>query len=163
MEHFRNHAADANVKSPGQIVVVGDRLSTDMMMANMMGFWSIWIKDGVVDQKNLVSLCFWHKKDLLSDAYQYIAIAMGVSVFKLSVAPRLCPPAAITTLQHRSGEVVKVRALPDIGAWLQRLSPACSEAPKGDLGAKMLNTLYLFHESLLFHKHCNSYQITGEF
>lgn len=62
MEYFRNFATDANVKSPDQIAVVGDRLSTDVMMANMMGFWSIWIKDGVVDQKNLVSLCFWYQK-----------------------------------------------------------------------------------------------------
>lgn len=58
MEYFRNHAADANVTSPNQIAVVGDRLTTDVMMANMMGFWSVWIKDGVVNQKNLVSLCF---------------------------------------------------------------------------------------------------------
>lgn len=62
MEYFRNFATDANVKSPDQIAVVGDRLSTDVMMANIMGFWSIWIKDGVVDQKNLVSLCFWYQK-----------------------------------------------------------------------------------------------------
>lgn len=57
MEYFRNQAADANVTSPNQIAVVGDRLTTDVMMANMMGFWSVWIKDGVVNQKNLVSLC----------------------------------------------------------------------------------------------------------
>lgn len=56
MEYFRNHAADADVTSPDQIAVVGDRLSTDVMMANMMGFWSVWIKDGVVDQKSLVSV-----------------------------------------------------------------------------------------------------------
>lgn len=53
MDYFRDHA---NVTSPNQIVVVGDRLTTDVMMANMMGFWSVWIKDGVVNQKNLVSL-----------------------------------------------------------------------------------------------------------
>lgn len=57
MEYFRNHAADANVTSPDQIAVVGDRLFTDVMMANMMGFWSVWIKDGVVNHKNHVSLC----------------------------------------------------------------------------------------------------------
>lgn len=56
MDYFRDHAADANVTSPNQIVVVGDRLTTDVMMANIMGFWSVWIKDGVVNQKNLVSL-----------------------------------------------------------------------------------------------------------
>lgn len=57
MEYFRNHAADTNVTSPDQIAVVGDRLFTDVLMANMMGFWSVWIKDGVVNHKNHVSLC----------------------------------------------------------------------------------------------------------
>lgn len=95
MEYFRNHAADANVILPDQIAVVGDRLSTDVMMANMMGFWSVWIKDGVVDQKNLVSLCFWRKKYALWETDQCLAIAMGVSLVKLSVAPRLCPPETL--------------------------------------------------------------------
>ena len=67
MDYFRDHAADANVTSPNQIVVVGDRLTTDVMMANMMGFWSVWIKDGVVNQKNLVSLRSWHENYLLFD------------------------------------------------------------------------------------------------
>ena len=39
---------------PDQIVVVGDRIFTDVMMANMMGAWSIWIKDGVVKTKGVV-------------------------------------------------------------------------------------------------------------
>ena len=36
--------------------MIGDRLFTDVMMANMMGAWSIWIKDGVVKNDGFVSL-----------------------------------------------------------------------------------------------------------
>lgn len=35
------------VTHPSQIAIVGDRLFTDVMMANMMGAWGIWIRDGV--------------------------------------------------------------------------------------------------------------------
>ena len=38
-----------------QIAVVGDRLFTDVMMASMMGSWSIWIKDGIVVNNSVVS------------------------------------------------------------------------------------------------------------
>jgi phosphatidylglycerophosphatase GEP4 len=55
MEYFRT-AADSNVTKPSQIAIVGDRLFTDVLMANMMGSWSVWIKDGVVQEKNLVSI-----------------------------------------------------------------------------------------------------------
>ena len=40
---------------PSQVAVVGDRLATDVMMANMMGSWSVWVRDGVVEEKSLVS------------------------------------------------------------------------------------------------------------
>lgn len=30
-----------------EIVVIGDRLFTDMLMANMMGSWGIWLSEGV--------------------------------------------------------------------------------------------------------------------
>lgn len=43
------------IEHPGQIVVVGDRLFTDIMMANMIGAWSIWVKDGVVKNDGVVS------------------------------------------------------------------------------------------------------------
>lgn len=43
------------VKHPGQIAVVGDRLLTDVMMATMMGSWSIWIKDGIVENNSFFS------------------------------------------------------------------------------------------------------------
>ena len=54
MDYFRN-AADNKVSKPSQIAIVGDRLFTDVLMANMMGSWSIWVKDGVVQEKSLVS------------------------------------------------------------------------------------------------------------
>ena len=43
------------VHHPSQIVVIGDRLFTDVMLANMMGAWSIWVKDGVVRDDGVVS------------------------------------------------------------------------------------------------------------
>lgn len=42
------------VSSADEIVVVGDRLGTDVLMAAQMGAWSVWCKNGVthgVDQK----------------------------------------------------------------------------------------------------------------
>ena len=45
----------SKVTEPSHIAVVGDRLFTDVMMANMMGSWSVWVKDGVVEEKGLVS------------------------------------------------------------------------------------------------------------
>ncbi|KAI6362542.1 hypothetical protein MCOR25_006177 [Pyricularia grisea] len=56
MEYFRAHP-DTGVTSPAQIAVVGDRLSTDMMLANMMGSWGVWVKDGVapMQKKSIVS------------------------------------------------------------------------------------------------------------
>ena len=47
--------AKIRVKHPSQVVVVGDRLLTDVVMANTMGSWSIWIKDGVVENSGFVS------------------------------------------------------------------------------------------------------------
>lgn len=56
MSYFRNHP-ETGVTSPSQIVIVGDRLATDMMLANMMGSWGVWVKDGVVphEKKSIVS------------------------------------------------------------------------------------------------------------
>lgn len=57
MEYFRKHP-ETGVTSPSQIAVVGDRLSTDMMLANMMGGYGLWVRDGVVplQQKSIVSI-----------------------------------------------------------------------------------------------------------
>ena len=55
MEYFKRHP-ETGVTHPSQVAVVGDRLTTDMMLANMMGGWGFWIKDGVVphQKKNIV-------------------------------------------------------------------------------------------------------------
>ncbi|KAK0752092.1 mitochondrial PGP phosphatase [Schizothecium vesticola] len=47
MAYFKDHP-EAGVTSPSQIAVVGDRLATDMMLANQMGSYGVWVKDGVV-------------------------------------------------------------------------------------------------------------------
>ena len=56
MSYFRQHP-ETGVTGPHQIAIVGDRLATDMMLANMMGSWGVWVKDGVVplEQKSIVS------------------------------------------------------------------------------------------------------------
>jgi phosphatidylglycerophosphatase GEP4 len=47
MEYFLKYP-ETGVTRPDQIAVVGDRLTTDVMMANLMGSYAIWVKDGVV-------------------------------------------------------------------------------------------------------------------
>ncbi|KAH7362638.1 HAD superfamily phosphatase [Plectosphaerella cucumerina] len=60
MEYFRKHP-ETGVSHPSQIAVIGDRLSTDMMLANMMGAWGFWVKDGVVppEKKSIFSRLEW--------------------------------------------------------------------------------------------------------
>lgn len=51
MEYFqKNNVCD----SPSEVAVVGDRLFTDMMMANIMGAKGIWVKEGVVTSNSLI-------------------------------------------------------------------------------------------------------------
>ncbi|KAL2110087.1 hypothetical protein VUR80DRAFT_1646 [Thermomyces stellatus] len=56
MEYFRSHP-ETGVTSPSHVAIVGDRLTTDIMMANMMGSWGFWVRDGVVplSQKSVFS------------------------------------------------------------------------------------------------------------
>lgn len=60
MDYFRNTDEKESLRDirADQIAVVGDRLLTDMCLANEMGSWGIWVKDGVVDlkSKSVVSL-----------------------------------------------------------------------------------------------------------
>lgn len=53
-KHLQN-IREIRVKHPSQVAVVGDRLLTDVVMASTMGSWSIWIKDGVVENIGFVS------------------------------------------------------------------------------------------------------------
>ena len=53
-DHLRGNS-QLGIRHAGQIAVVGDRLFTDIMMANMFGAWGIWIRDGVVKNDGMVS------------------------------------------------------------------------------------------------------------
>ena len=55
MRYFRG--LGEGIERPDQVAVVGDRLFTDVLMANMMGAWGVWIRDGVrKEDLGLVSL-----------------------------------------------------------------------------------------------------------
>ncbi|KAF6834060.1 HAD superfamily phosphatase [Colletotrichum plurivorum] len=60
MEYFRSHP-ETGVSHPSQVAVVGDRLTTDMMLANMMGGWGFWIREGVIpaEKKSIFSRLEW--------------------------------------------------------------------------------------------------------
>lgn len=55
MKHFRD-SPDSGVTKTSQVAVVGDRLFTDVMMANMMGSYGVWVKDGVAPDHGVVCL-----------------------------------------------------------------------------------------------------------
>lgn len=38
---------------PNEIIVVGDRLFTDVLMANMMGSWGLWLSEGVEELQKI--------------------------------------------------------------------------------------------------------------
>lgn len=50
--HGREETRDLRAE---EVVVVGDRLFTDVVMANQMGAWGVWVRDGVRREKGLVS------------------------------------------------------------------------------------------------------------
>lgn len=43
LKYFSDHGVTSN---PAEVVVVGDRLGTDILMAREMGAWSLWVRDG---------------------------------------------------------------------------------------------------------------------
>ncbi|KAM0348015.1 hypothetical protein ACHAPU_004518 [Fusarium lateritium] len=54
MEYFKKHP-ETGVTDPAHVAFVGDRLTTDIMLANMTGGWGFWVKDGVIpfEKKNV--------------------------------------------------------------------------------------------------------------
>lgn len=46
LAYFRANP-DSGVTMADEIAIVGDRLSTDIMMANLMGSYGFWVRDGV--------------------------------------------------------------------------------------------------------------------
>lgn len=57
LAYFKAHP-ETGVTSAHEIAVVGDRLTTDMMLANTMGSWGLWVREGVVppEKKSVVSV-----------------------------------------------------------------------------------------------------------
>jgi len=43
------------ISSPAQIAVIGDRLFTDVVMANSMGARAVWIRRGVIPDRGFVT------------------------------------------------------------------------------------------------------------
>lgn len=65
MLYFLSHP-ETGVTHPSQIAVVGDRLTTDVMLANLMGSYAVWVKDGILprEETSIVSSSLrampWH-------------------------------------------------------------------------------------------------------
>lgn len=55
MEYFRSRP-ETGVTRESQVAIVGDRLFTDILMANMMGSYGIWVRDGTVPNHGLVCI-----------------------------------------------------------------------------------------------------------
>jgi predicted HAD superfamily phosphohydrolase YqeG len=68
MQHFRDNT-DSGVTKPSQVAIVGDRLLTDVMMANMMGSYGVWTRDGVMESGRPTSLV-----SVLIDQYRPIIL-----------------------------------------------------------------------------------------
>lgn len=52
-EEIKQYFVKQGITNVNEIVVIGDRLFTDMLMANMMGAWGIWISEGVELSQNI--------------------------------------------------------------------------------------------------------------
>lgn len=50
---IQSHFAERGIL-PHEIIIVGDRLFTDILMANMMGSWGLWLLDGVKQSHKLL-------------------------------------------------------------------------------------------------------------
>jgi phosphatidylglycerophosphatase GEP4 len=61
------------ITQPDEVVVVGDRLGTDTLMAAQMGSWSVWCKDGVThsvtDQPGMDYRGFLAKVEIVLERY----------------------------------------------------------------------------------------------
>ena len=62
MQYFRDmsgedidpaHRIIPPVESSAQVAIVGDRISTDVIMANTMGAWGVWVTQGVVEDHGI--------------------------------------------------------------------------------------------------------------
>ncbi|VUC22695.1 unnamed protein product [Clonostachys rosea] len=87
MEYFKQHP-ETGVTHPSQVAVVGDRLTTDMMLANMMGGWGFWIRDGVIPlkKKSFVSVFVFAilLQIAVSNSEQFSRIERPLSAFLMA-------------------------------------------------------------------------------
>lgn len=91
LSYFKQHP-DSGVTSPAQIAIVGDRLFTDVMMANLMGSYGFWIKDGIIERKSFVSesQSQWQCEDMLtSTSLQESRIAWRPSCSSEGTVPQI--------------------------------------------------------------------------
>lgn len=95
MDYFSQHP-ETGVTDPSHVAVVGDRLTTDMMLANMMGGWGFWIMDGVVPmrQKSIVSeLCVLCSETdanrFVSHSFQEWSAIFQISLLLEASSPRI--------------------------------------------------------------------------
>jgi ribonucleotide monophosphatase NagD (HAD superfamily) len=89
MEYFRKHP-ETGVTRPEQVAVIGDRLTTDVMMANFMGSYAVWVKDGVVppEETSVVSRTFCVGGTLISDGRDVVR-EPGAEVCEIPAASRI--------------------------------------------------------------------------
>lgn len=58
MAHFHSHAELRDLK-PEEVAIVGDRLATDVVLANRMGAYAVWVREGVVAKEEKSLFARW--------------------------------------------------------------------------------------------------------
>ncbi|TKA40277.1 hypothetical protein B0A54_10883 [Friedmanniomyces endolithicus] len=108
MSHFRN-APETGVTASNQVAIVGDRLFTDVLMANMMGSHSVWIKDGVVPDHGLVceNALFGGLYCTLISLFSYLASRKDSPVSYSDVGMRL-PIREVTSSDVATSLIVQI-------------------------------------------------------
>ncbi len=66
MTYFHNQKGLENLR-PEEVAIVGDRLATDCVMANKMGAYGLWVREGVVapEKKSVFARWEWTLHDWL--------------------------------------------------------------------------------------------------
>ena len=89
LQYFRAHP-ETNVTSASQVAIVGDRLFTDIMMANMMGSYGVWIREGVVEETSLVRCSFCNTSlNLYLIEFSHLVYPIGEIIGRVPPAERL--------------------------------------------------------------------------
>lgn len=102
MDYFRT-APDADVTSPSHVAIVGDRLFTDVMMANMMGSHAVWVKDGVIEDHGLACITACLCGPTIRLTYQNSCLASRKVLPIFSPAEATWPQTRTATSSERGG------------------------------------------------------------